>query len=308
MAGKIKKPDRREYTLMLVPHDGNAVRKIHIPIKAIKYGLTAVCIFAVILVGTLAKDHSAAAMSQQERAELENLRQVNSAQKKQIEDLAKSTATLKQDMDRLNALDAEVRRMLTNEESAETSRAGSNRPAVLHTGQGGPLVKPDINQLTLVVQDLQQQAVAREQSLIALRDTLAARNAKINATPSIWPTNGDVTSRFGWRGSPWGGGSDWHPGIDIANSAGTEIVATADGEVTYSGWYSGYGKLIIINHGNGIETLYGHCSELLVGVGERVNKGQIIALMGNTGLSTGPHLHYEVRVHGSAVNPASFLQ
>lgn len=307
MEEKIKKPDRREYTLMLVPHDGNAVRKIHIPIRTIKYTLTVICLFTLIVIGTFARYHSAAAMSQQERAEMENLRQINGTQQQQIEDLAKSTATLKQNMDRLNALDADVRRMLTSEESAETSRAGINRPSGLHTGQGGPLVNPDINQLLAVVQDLQQQTVVREESLAGLKDALAARNAKINATPSIWPTHGDVTSRFGWRGSPWGGGSDWHPGIDIANDAGTEIAVTADGEVTYSGWYSGYGKLIIVNHGNGIETLYGHCSELLVGVGATVKKGQVIARMGSTGYSTGPHVHYEVRVNGSAVNPATFL-
>ncbi|MGL5513487.1 MAG: M23 family metallopeptidase, partial [Sporomusa sp.] len=117
-----------------------------------------------------------------------------------------------------------------------------------------------------------------------------------------------VTSRFGWRSSPWGRGSDWHPGIDIANDTDTPIVAAAAGIVTNSGWSGGYGKMIEIDHGNGIVTIYGHNSKLLVESGKLVKKGQPIAYMGNTGLSTGSHLHYEVRVNGTAVNPASFLQ
>lgn len=308
MEGKTQKPDRRKYTLMLVPHDGRAVHKIYIPIKTLKYGLAVMCILMVMVLGTFVKYHSAAAMAQQEQSELKNLRQTNADQAKQIDDLAKSTATLQQEMDKVNALDAEVRRILSGEEPAETSRAGTNRPAI-YTGQGGPVAKPDLKQLALVVEDLQQQAAVREQSLSELKDALAARNARLKSTPSIWPTGGDVTSRFGWRSSPWGGGgSDWHPGIDIANSSGTAIVATADGVVTYSGWYSGYGRLVKISHGNGIETLYGHCSELLVGIGEKITRGQLIARMGSTGDSTGSHLHYEVRVNGTAVNPASFLQ
>ena len=122
--------------------------------------------------------------------------------------------------------------------------------------------------------------------------------------PSIWPTTGVVTSPYGLR---WGG-SDFHPGIDIANDMGTPIVATADGIVEYAGWNAGgYGNMVDINHGNGLMTRYGHASQVVVTVGQSVKRGQLIAYMGSTGFSTGPHVHYEVHVNGQRVNPISYL-
>lgn len=122
--------------------------------------------------------------------------------------------------------------------------------------------------------------------------------------PSIWPTTGEVTSPYGLR---WGG-TDFHPGIDIANDMGTPIVATADGVVDYAGWNSGgYGNMVDIDHGNGIMTRYGHASQVVVSAGQHVKRGQLIAYMGSTGFSTGPHVHYEVHVNGNRVNPISYL-
>ena len=122
--------------------------------------------------------------------------------------------------------------------------------------------------------------------------------------PSIWPTTGEVTSPYGLR---WGG-TDFHPGMDIANDMGTPIVATADGVVEYAGWNSGgYGNMVDIDHGNGIMTRYGHASQVVVSTGQHVKRGQLIAYMGSTGFSTGPHVHYEVHVNGNRVNPISYL-
>ena len=122
--------------------------------------------------------------------------------------------------------------------------------------------------------------------------------------PSIWPTTGVVTSPYGLR---WGG-SDFHPGMDIANDMGTPIVATADGVVDYAGWNAGgYGNMVDIDHGNGIMTRYGHASQVVVSAGQYVKRGQLIAYMGSTGFSTGPHVHYEVIINGQRVNPISYL-
>lgn len=122
--------------------------------------------------------------------------------------------------------------------------------------------------------------------------------------PSIWPTTGVVSSPYGLR---WGG-TDFHPGMDIANDMGTPIVATADGVVEYAGWNSGgYGNMVDINHGNGIMTRYGHAMQVVVSTGQQVKRGQLIAYMGSTGFSTGPHVHYEVHINGNRVNPISYL-
>ncbi|WP_371373444.1 M23 family metallopeptidase [Sporomusa aerivorans] len=125
--------------------------------------------------------------------------------------------------------------------------------------------------------------------------------------PSIWPAQGTITSGFGWRVSPFGDGNELHAGIDIAYTMGAPVAATADGEVVVSGPAGGYGNLVQIDHGNGIATLYGHNSRLAVSTGQQVKKGQIIAYAGSTGKSTGPHVHYEVRVNNEPVDPMKYL-
>jgi len=126
-------------------------------------------------------------------------------------------------------------------------------------------------------------------------------------TPSIWPVRGTVTSLFGWRISPFGGGNELHPGVDIAYPTGAPVAATADGEVVVSGLAGGYGNLVQIDHGNGISTLYGHNSQLAVTVGQHVKKGQVISYAGSTGQSTGPHVHYEVRINNTPIDPMKYL-
>ena len=132
------------------------------------------------------------------------------------------------------------------------------------------------------------------------------------ATPNIWPTAGRVTSHFGYRFSPMRGGEDdsdeFHPGVDIANGADTPIFATADGQVRHAGWSGGYGRMVLLEHGWGYSTVYGHNSKVLVKEGQRVQRGQLIAYMGTTGRSTGNHLHYEVLRHGKPVNPVPYLR
>lgn len=130
---------------------------------------------------------------------------------------------------------------------------------------------------------------------------------KLARTPSIWPVGGVVTSTFGWRTSPFGDGSELHSGIDIAIHAGAPVVATADGRVTQSGPTGGYGNLVQIDHGNGLTTLYGHNSQVAVTVGQQVKKGQVISYAGSTGRSTGPHVHYEIRQHDTAIDPWRYL-
>jgi murein DD-endopeptidase MepM/ murein hydrolase activator NlpD len=133
----------------------------------------------------------------------------------------------------------------------------------------------------------------------------AAASSTGTGTPSgsgfIWPVNGPVVSGFGMR---WG---RMHEGIDIGASSGTPIWSAAAGTVIWSGWRGGYGNCVVVDHGNGLATLYAHSSALLVSVGQRVSQGETIALVGSTGNSSGPHLHFEVRVNGSAVDPLLYL-
>lgn len=125
--------------------------------------------------------------------------------------------------------------------------------------------------------------------------------------PLLWPVRGWVTSEFGYRYSPVKKEYAFHQGIDIATRVGTPVVAPADGTVIFAGWESGYGRLIIIDHGYGIITRYAHLSKFYVEAGNRVKRGEVIGAVGNTGMTTGPHLHYEVIVRGVPVNPRDYM-
>lgn len=129
------------------------------------------------------------------------------------------------------------------------------------------------------------------------------------AIPSAMPAEGtNFTSGFGVRSDPFQRRAAMHAGVDLAGPVGTRIYATADGTVSRSQWVNGYGNLVEIDHGRGIQTRYGHLSKALVSPGQKVRRGDLIALMGSTGRSTGSHLHYEVRLNGKAVNPVPFMQ
>lgn len=122
-----------------------------------------------------------------------------------------------------------------------------------------------------------------------------------------WPVSGTITSPFGWRSNPFGGAPDFHPGLDIAAPSGTTVTAAASGTVILAQWYGGYGNFIMLDHGGSISSGYGHLSAMYVSVGQQVQRGQAIGAVGSTGHSTGPHLHFEVRVNGKPVDPAPRL-
>ena len=152
----------------------------------------------------------------------------------------------------------------------------------------------------LYVEPVRKTYVATTGSVGAYGGTNSANGVNIGIYLSK-PTTGTITSRFGVRGS------GMHTGMDIANAQGTNIYASASGTVKFTGWFGGYGNLVIVTHGNGVDTYYAHCNTILVSAGQQVSQGQLIAKMGNTGNSSGPHLHLEVRVNGVAQNPQTYV-
>ncbi len=153
--------------------------------------------------------------------------------------------------------------------------------------------------------ELLAQSQRIEEEIRRIQSTPAgrARYSKVFRGGLGLPVPGRITSTFGYRVHPITGVYKLHTGVDIACSTGTPIRAAADGEVIIAGWQGAYGYTVVIDHGGGVSTLYGHCSRILVGVGEEVQKGQVIARVGSTGFSTGPHCHFEKRVNGKPVNP-----
>lgn len=155
--------------------------------------------------------------------------------------------------------------------------------------------------------DIRQQISAQERSFQEIEQVLEKQKILLASTPSLWPTRGWVSSGFGNRLSPFSGRWEQHEGVDIASYDGTPVRAPADGRVIEAGSRPGYGNFIVIDHGHDIVTRYGHNRKIWVKVSQKVRRGEIIAEVGNTGRSTGPHLHYEVLVKGIPVNPMAYI-
>ncbi len=154
---------------------------------------------------------------------------------------------------------------------------------------------------------LKDEAAIQEQYLHELKGIVGERKAQWASTPSIWPVRGWVSSGFGRRISPFTGNDTMHGGVDITAPMRTPVVAPAAGTVAFAGTEAGLGNTVSLSHGYGMRTIYGHMDKLKVKTGQSVKRGEVLGWVGNTGLSTGPHLHYEVEVSGTAVDPLKYI-
>ena len=184
-----------------------------------------------------------------------------------------------------------VRSELLARETALTGTRAERREALVSVQKSKEEYLHEVNALLAVSAQLSGRIQASQASSSVVR----------SSSGLIWPVSGPVTSGFGWR---WG---RMHEGIDIGVPTGTPVVAAAAGQVIHAGWLGGYGNLVVIDHGGGLATAYGHNSSIVVGYGSSVAQGQVVAYAGSTGNSTGPHVHFEVRVNGSPVDPLGYL-
>ena len=165
----------------------------------------------------------------------------------------------------------------------------------------------DYGSLAIRIDQAVAETGVREQGILELWEGLSERQSLMSATPSIKPARGWFTSKFGYRVSPFTGRPVMHNGLDIAAAPGSPIYAPADGVVSFAGYDPGYGKLVSIDHGYGVITRFGHTSQIFVEVGQKIHRRDVVAAVGNTGRSTGPHCHYEVRVNGVPVDPMNYV-
>ncbi|MHB8881674.1 MAG: M23 family metallopeptidase [Thermodesulfovibrionales bacterium] len=161
---------------------------------------------------------------------------------------------------------------------------------------------------SLDMNNLKEQIRVSMESVGEIKDFLSQQRDIYVATPAGWPVEGHVTSSFGERVHPRSGAPDFHSGIDIASEPGNPVRATADGIVSFSGWSGGGGNLVVLEHGFGFSTYYAHNKMVIVKVGQKVKRGELVGYVGSTGNSTGPHLHYEVWQEGKVMNPMKFIQ
>lgn len=165
----------------------------------------------------------------------------------------------------------------------------------------------DYTSLSVRIDRALRESQLREQGVLQLWDSLSERQNVLLSTPSVKPARGWFTSRFGYRVDPFTNRAEMHGGLDMAAPPGTPVFAPADGVVSYVGYEAGYGKLVSIDHGYGVVTRYGHNSRVFVEQGQKVKRWDVISSVGSTGRATGSHLHYEVRIHGIAVDPLNYI-
>ena len=244
--------------------------------------------------------------------ELQTVREELMQQKAQVQSFALNMLDYKRQMFLLRDLDTKLRRAVS---------LGPRDKAQQLLGIGGP-DELGLQNLASLGEKKQEEALKEmHQELTQLKGVASKQEASLQvlieyfedkrslyaSTPTIWPVRGWVTSPFGSRTSPFSGILKFHEGIDIAAQTGTPVMSPADGVVIRAGFSTGYGNLVEISHGYGIRTIYAHNSRLNVKEGQRVKRGEVICYVGDTGTSTGPHLHYEVRLNSLPVNPVRYM-
>ncbi len=242
--------------------------------------------------------------------EVRALRDRVSSQDLSLYNLNEKFESLETEVERLRAIDARVKSLVRVTEALLPAGRRNGKP----TGVGGSET-PETTAagridrlLDLRCEQLRTSVLADARNLEAVCETLDQRRIFLESRPVFRPVRGIVTSPFGVRQSPFTDTQVFHEGLDIEAPTGSPVRAAAGGKVTRSGYEALYGNLLVVDHGNGFRTLYTHLSERLVGAGDLVQKGEVIGKVGDTGRTTGPHLHYEVRVNGLPVNPTRFFQ
>lgn len=238
-------------------------------------------------------------------SELASAGKVIADQKRQTLSLAEKISGLSQDLERMQKFDLKLRLMMNMEKDpAEVGdNPGDFSRTYLHLHRQELASRKMQDFLDRLGEAAQLEEVKQQDLLRALRDNKSI----LSAMPSIWPVNGFVTSSFGSRNSPFGRGAQFHKGLDISNRVGTPIVSPAEGTVILAGPDGAYGNSVEIDHGGGIVTKYAHMQKTTVKTGQWVKRGEIIGHIGMTGRTTGPHLHYEVRLNGAPVNPMRYI-
>lgn len=244
--------------------------------------------------------------------ELQTMREELMQQKAQVQNFALNILDYKRQMFLLRDLDTKLRRAVSlgpRDRAQQVLGIGGPDELGLQnlTTMGEKKQAEALREMHQELTQLKGAATKQEASLQMLIEYFEDKRSLYASTPSVWPVHGWVTSPFGNRTSPFSGIMKFHEGMDIAAQTGTPVVSPADGVVIKAGFSTGYGNMVEISHGYGIRTIFGHNTRLNVKAGQRVKRGDVISYVGDTGTSTGPHLHYEVRLNGLPVNPIKYL-
>jgi len=310
---------RKKYYIIFVARDEEGrLQKVPVPLKYAYIFVTAAIIGAFTITGIAgsytrmllktARFNQVRSEHEALRRDYKNLEQV--AQQKDIQ--AASLGSLASEVTRFYGLrHARTEAAAANLKAAKLS-GGPAKATVASPDASGQFTEASYALSLSELYALKNSAVsgaATEGLRFSLGEAASTDDwANLASSPMLWPVEGRVTSSFGQREDPFNGEGAFHSGIDIATTYGTSVHAPAEGVVVSAGFGTGYGREVVIDHGHGVTTIYGHLSGFSVVAGEHVSRGQVIAYVGDSGRSTGPHLHYEVRIHDQPVNPHKYLR
>ncbi len=295
-----QRPKNDKITVMLIPGNAQETRTLAVSKRWIKY-------LGIVTLGFLICFAWLSCSMYSAREDVKNVRAIkhdNQQKAEQLEKMSEVLSALELERQEIEEKQEEIKRLMGVRPETPSRGASSSRDG----GRGGgdpPSLKA--GELTGELERAHKSLKQYSCDLNNLKEHVERNQAYFLALPSNWPLAGRITSEFGWRKSPFGKKKEFHHGVDLAADVGTPVMAAGRGKVVYAGRDRVYGRLIKINHGNGYITWYGHNYRLLVKEGDQVEKGQVIARSGNSGRSTGPHLHFAVEKNGSYCNPLLYL-
>lgn len=309
--------NRKSYaTFMFIPESQSDVKSYRMPIWFPKFVTVSIILLVIASAACFSILSSLKLQYDISRKEIKHLTSINSSQKIEIEKLQKNSAEIQKQLAENSKILEDVKKAVGitpsgNDKIVEPKLVSpeESSPISLLKEDSTPDMSANISNIESEFVSLSDKIAAQKQVINEALGPIKSQLAYLMAKPSIMPVSASITAGFGYRKNPFTSrGSEFHKGIDFAASYGEKVLATGDGIVMFSGWNAGYGKMVIISHGYGFSTLYAHNSKLLVNQGDKVKKGQAVSNVGNTGRSTGTHLHYEVQLNGKSVNPSKYFK
>jgi murein DD-endopeptidase MepM/ murein hydrolase activator NlpD len=306
---------KRYYILFVARDEDGCVRKISLPVQYV-YGFVAAALVGAFTIVGLAGSYTRMLLKTES---FNQIRQERETLRKNYQQMAQVAHERDIQVASLGALASEVTAIYGLKQNKLGGGKQNAASAASAATPAGLAISDDVNPQQVKI-SLEQFYALRSQAISGRvsRALEGGLNSGMSAglsdwtqvadAPSLWPVEGTVTSSFGEREDPFNGEGAFHPGLDISAPSGTVVRATGDGDVDSAASVNGYGREVIIDHGHGVHTVYGHLSGMTVLAGQHVIRGQIIGYVGQTGRSTGPHLHYEVRINNTPVNPHKYLR
>lgn len=297
----------KKINIVIVPEGARRVRQLKVP-KLLLLIVFPLLVGAGLLLAWVVRDYQSV---KTDFPRLAHLQKENSQQRQQIASLTEKIQIIQKKLSDLNEFDKKLRTMVNLEPTRESPQflgmGGSDPSSSSSRAAAERLNRKLVRTMHRSLDEIENEIFVQVRERTDLLAYLNKQKSLLACTPSIWPTRGWVSSDFGYRHSPFTNEKEFHKGIDICNRRGAAILAPADGVVSSIETDPGYGRIVTINHSYGVVTRYAHLDKVGVKKGQAVKRGQEIASVGNTGRTTGPHLHYEVRLNGVPVNPLRYI-